>query len=248
MKMLNKCFIIFTIFTGPSDVFSQSFIPKWELGANFGLFVYQGDLTPSRTGSIRTGRFGFNLFANKLLSNAIAIRANLAIAGLKGNDAAYTHPAYRQDRALNFKSPVTEVSVLGVWTPFGHRFEGFGGSPYFFTGLGYSFLHIKRDWSNINTAAFSAETGVLQGLQEDIQHALPRGTLVIPAGAGMRYLISPSFLIQAEIFYRFTFTDYLDGFSKAANPSRKDQYYSATLGLIYRLGNKNKLNCPPVKN
>jgi hypothetical protein len=39
-------------------------------------------------------------------------------------------------------------------------------------------------------------------------------------------------------------TDYLDGFTKAANPSKKDHYYTHTIGLIYSFGEKNTLACP----
>ena len=52
---------------------------------------------------------------------------------------------------------------------------------------------------------------------------------------------------MAEASYRFTFTDYLDGFSEVANPKKKDYYSSYSVGLIYTLGVKNTLNCPPMK-
>ena len=40
--------------------------------------------------------------------------------------------------------------------------------------------------------------------------------------------------IKARLIYRFSFSDYIDGFSLSANPSHKDSYYSANIGLRYR--------------
>ncbi|MFI5133906.1 MAG: hypothetical protein ACHQEB_06190 [Chitinophagales bacterium] len=71
---------------------------------------------------------------------------------------------------------------------------------------------------------------------------------MIPAGAGISYSVSQKLSLSVESMYRFTFTDYLDGFSQAANPKWNDHYYGYTIGLIYRLGVRNKLNCPQVRN
>jgi hypothetical protein len=44
--------------------------------------------------------------------------------------------------------------------------------------------------------------------------------------------------------YRLMRTDYLDGFSKSANPNLKDHYSSITIGAAYKFGNKEKYGCP----
>jgi outer membrane receptor protein involved in Fe transport len=67
---------------------------------------------------------------------------------------------------------------------------------------------------------------------------------VLPMGIGIRYPISSRISINAETSYRFTFTDYLDGFSKAANDSRRDSYLSHTVGLIYKFRNNLMMKCP----
>jgi hypothetical protein len=72
------------------------------------------------------------------------------------------------------------------------------------------------------------------------------------AGAGFRYAITPEISINTEASYRFaSFTDYLDGFRKSANPERDDHYYIASLGLIYSIpqndrnrATKKKSTCP----
>jgi opacity protein-like surface antigen len=120
-------------------------------------------------------------------------------------------------------------------------------TPYVFAGVGYSFIKVKRDYSRFNASHFGSTSEVVSGLDEDIAVAPPRGIPVVPIGLGVRYGISPKLSFTLESSYRHTFTDYLDGFSRAANPALKDSYHSHTAGLIFSFGNKNKLDCPPVK-
>jgi hypothetical protein len=47
-----------------------------------------------------------------------------------------------------------------------------------------------------------------------------------------------------ESTYRFTPTDHLDGFSRAANAGKRDQYMTHSLGLVYCSGKGNRLGCP----
>ena len=70
---------------------------------------------------------------------------------------------------------------------------------------------------------------------------------MIPVGAGIRYNLSPRIALTAEGSYRLVFTDYLDGFSVAANPKQNDHYHTMNVGVVYRLGKKNKLDCPVVR-
>lgn len=222
--------------------------PKYEIGLGISSFIYQGDLTPSRLGSFRTMRFGLNLYGSKILSPSVSLRTNLAIGGLRGDDAQYRKPAYRQQRNFNFRTPVIELSQLVVWNPLGRNYDDKGFSPYLFGGAGLSFLKIKRDWSNYNTEYFNASgEDVTARLALDTAHSLPRIIPVIPLGAGVRYNFSQRFAVSLESSYRFVFTDYLDGFSQAANPKLNDKYHTITVGAIYRIGKKNNWACPVVK-
>ena len=225
---------------------SQIDLTKFEIGVNANGFIYQGDLTPSLLGSYRTIKPGFGFFVSKMLTPIFSVRTNLVFGKLKGDDAKYSHPAYRQQRNFNFKSQVFEISELLVANVF--RENHFGISPYLFGGLGLSFLHIKRDWSNFNAEYFSAESSTITGLATDAQHSLPKSIPVIPLGIGIRYSISKNLSVNAETTYRIVFTDYLDGFSEAANPSKNDHYYTHSIGLIYSFGKKNSLNCPVIQN
>src|ERR1043166_5948997 len=172
----------------------QLAVPKFEVGLNAGVFVYQGDLTPSQLGSYKTLKPGLNVFLNRIISPVFSLRTKLAIGGLKGDDAKYPTPAYRQQRNFNFHSPAVEVSELLVADVFKNNMSrsSAGLSPYLFAGLGFSLLNIKRDWTRFNAEYFSSEQSTISGLTADQQHPLPALIPAIPVGIGIRYPISSS--------------------------------------------------------
>jgi hypothetical protein len=221
---------------------------KFEIGAGISSFIFQGDLTPERLGSSKTMRFGINLYGSRIISPAFSLRTNLAIGGLRGDDAKYKNPEYRQQRSFNFRTPVIEVSQLLVWNPLAGNYKDKGFYPYLFGGIGISLLKIKRDWSNYNAEYFNAAgEDVTARLALDTAHALPRVIPVIPLGAGIRYNLSQRLALNLEGSYRMSFTDYLDGFSQAANPARNDHYHTITISAVYRIGKRNTFDCPVVK-
>jgi len=235
--------IMFNIFSLNAQLTSSSL----EIGASVGTFVYQGDLTPSRFGSFKTQRPGIGIHAAKILSSSLSARINFAIGSLHGDDGKYDKPEFRQQRNFNFSSPLIEVSGLIAWNPLRKNYKDKGLSPYLFGGAGVSFLDIRRDWSNFNAVYFGESSDLPGRLSTDANHSTPSFIPVIPVGAGIRYNLSPRIALTAEGSYRFVFTDYLDGFSVAANPKQNDHYHTMNVGAVYRLGKKNKLDCPVVK-
>lgn len=221
---------------------------KYELGANLGFLVYQGDLTPNKIGSFNTQKLFIGFHASRLLSSTFSVRANLSFGKLKGDDAKYNNPEYRQERNFNFTTPVKELTAQLVWNITGSNYTDKGFSSYVFAGAGFAFLKIKRDWSNINTSYFAGEASeVLTGLAIDSAQRLPRVIPIVPVGVGVKYFFKPNWAVNAETSYRITSTDYLDGFSQAANPDKKDNYMGYSVGIIYRTGKKNRLGCPVIR-
>lgn len=226
---------------------AQSNLIKYELGAGLNSFIYQGDLAPSRFGSYKTMRFGINLSGSRIINRLFMIRLNVAIGGLKGDDSKFDSPEYRKHRNFNFSTSVLEFSPMLVYNLFGKNYAEKGLSPYIFGGVGISLLKIKRDWSNYDAAFFGDGSDIPARIVIDAAHSVPGIMPVIPLGVGVRYSLSPTIALTAESSYRLTFTDYLDGFSQAANPARNDHYQTITIGAVYRPGNKNTLGCPLVK-
>ncbi len=227
-------------------VFSQIDLSKYEVGLSGGVMVYQGDLTPEKIGAYKTMKPQLALHIYRKINTSFSLRFNINRGRIKGDDAKYANPDWRQQRNFNFTSSVTELSVQGLWSFLENRAPRL--SPYVFAGAGVSFLTIKRDYSNYNTAFFGESSDVSAGLAEDAATRLPKVLAVAPVGAGVRYFLNDRFSLIGETSYRLSFTDYLDGFSKAANAAKKDHYFSHSVGVVYSFGNKSKgLGCPTVK-
>ncbi len=232
-----------------NPAYSQLNLSKWQVGANAGIFIYQGDLTPSPLGSYRTLSPGFGLYVSRILSPSFILRTNFAKGTIRGADAVYSHPSWRKERNFKFSSPVTEISELLVWNIFKNNSNETGRrfSPYLYTGAGVSILKINRDYSGFNASYFADEANVTPGLMADISTNPPSTTVVLPIGAGVEYYLTPHISLTAETAFRFTFTDYLDGFSKSANPRKRDYYHTHTIGLVYKFGSKSKYDCRAMK-
>ena len=248
MKSVLKKTLLAVVLVSGNMYFLQAQIDlsKYEVGLSGGVFVYQGDLTPQAIGSYKTMKLQLALHLYRILSPAFSLRLNINRGKLYGDDAKYSNPDWRQQRNFNFTTPVTELSLQGVWSFLHAGSPRF--SPYLFAGAGFSFLKIKRDWSNINTTVFGEGSDVMNSLAIDSAKTLPRIIPVIPVGAGVRYALNDRFSLIGETSYRLSFTDYLDGFSKAANPGKNDHYLSHSIGVIYSFNKKNKtLDCPKMK-
>lgn len=239
--------ILIMAFVSPAE--AQVFRPKYEYGLSLGTLLYQGDLTPERFGAARTMKFAWSLSAARILSPALTIKGQFLRGRLKGDDSKYASPEYRQQRNFNFTSPVTELSLQLVYNPLGKNDADKGFAPYLFAGGGLAFLNIKRNWQSINGEYFSTETAanVWNGLAIDTAKSLPKMIPVIPAGAGLRYYINTHWSVNAETSYRLSYTDYIDGFSQSVNPKLNDHYVSYTIGVVYRSGKYDRLNCPKVR-
>ncbi len=251
MKTLRAFLALCFAFTFLSANSQSSLIPKYEIGVHVGSFIYQGDLTPNDFGAFNTMKPGFGISGTRNINSLYAVRLQFLHGWLKGDDAKYDNPAWRQQRNFNFKTPVTELSVLLVRNITGlipNEAGIINFSPYVFGGISYSFLKIKRDWSQFNYSHFAAETAVINGLTEDINHKVPKGIFSLPIGFGVRYGITEKLSFSLEGTYRILDTDYLDGFSRAANPDKNDHYHTVMAGLIYSFGKRSRFACPVIKN
>ena len=240
--------IVFIVFFSSSLKSNAQFYKDMSVGLNGGIYVYQGDLTPQALGSFRTIQPGFSLFAKKPINYFLSARLHMSFARLKGDDSRYSEPAYRKQRNFYFTSSVKEFSGQLVWNIRGMNYADRGIQPYIFTGAGVSFIKVRKDYSRMDPAVFGESSEVLTGLIADNAHGTPRALFSVPVGVGAEYPISNRFSINIETSYRFIFSDYLDGFSKSANPKLKDHYHSTSAGLIYKFGNRDKgIACPVMR-
>lgn len=228
---------------------AKSQIPKYELGLHLGAVIYQGDLTPEYYGAFNSLRPAIGVSVLRNINDHYALRFHLLHGSMKGDDASYRNPDWRKQRNFSFSSPITELSLHVVRNVLSLHANDAGiinFSPYVFGGISYSFLNIKRDWSQFNDAHFANEPDITNGLDEDLNYKLPKTILFVPVGIGVRYGINEKLSFSLEGTYQILDTDYLDGFSRSANPDKNDHYHTVMLGLIYSFGKRNKFDCPKV--
>jgi hypothetical protein len=238
--------VLLIIFFTAADLNAQVELPRYEWGVRAGIVLYQGDLTAARIGSWPTRKFSLALDGTRLLSRSWSLRAQLLISQLEGKDDVNGAVEYRHQRNFKFHSPLQELNIVGRWTPLGNNFQEKGFVPYLFAGLGITHLAIKRDWSGLNRAYFAEVPVFLNGLAEDSASRTPSIMASIPAGGGISYFFHPNWALNAEVAYRFTTSDRLDGFSQAANPEKNDHYSNYSFGIIYRRYPVDRWKCPKI--
>jgi hypothetical protein len=225
---------------------AQVFPARWECSVSGGLFVYQGDLAPNIWGSLKTVKPGFGFYFGRNISPKYAIGLVANFANLKGDETKYDNPDYRQYRAFKFTSPLSEVYLKGILNLEPYSSYTLKWKPHVFLGFGMVFLDTKRDYSSFQPAVFGPGSAAVDGLAIDTTVPGNRNQVVIPIGIGVRRFISEDFSIIFEGSYRITDTDYIDGYSEAANPDLNDHYLVFTVGVAYKFGRKSKYSCPVV--
>jgi hypothetical protein len=257
--VVNICFLIALILTGISTAHGQQETPKYEVGVKGGIMVYQGDLVPGAFGNFKTVKPAFGVSVSRSLDPYLSIRTNVAFSRLSSDESLFTDPPYRKRRNFSFSTPITEFTALLVFNPFGqHDGDTRKLAPYIFAGAGMAFLNITRDWSRVDTSTFHSGSSVATGLAIDTVKQVPKSLFALAAGAGIRYNITSLLSVNAEAMFRFTGSDYIDGFKYAANPKNKDNYYGISIGIGYKLaagnetggnggrGGRGRYKCPDV--
>ncbi|MBS1656099.1 MAG: outer membrane beta-barrel protein [Bacteroidetes bacterium] len=225
-------FILQTVLLSAQD--SNSKQKGLYLGFNAGTFVYQGDLTPSPIGSLKTMQPGFTVSLTNDITDRISLRYMLTIATLKGEDIKYQSIDYfRSQRRFSFKNDFAEFA-------FGEKFYLHRTTnpyrklnPYITAGIGGMLsLNAVRNSSQTNFSYFAADN-LQSKVVSDSVHGVPRFVLVVPVGAGVDIRLNDHIFLNVEGLYRFSSSDYLDGFSLSGNNRRNDYYYGISTGIHF---------------
>ena len=242
------CRIFLAVFT--ASIFFNSFsasaqMAQYELGINAGTYVYQGDLAPGLEGSFKTIKPGVGISVLKPVMPFLGISANFTYARMAGDDKLYADVQdYREHRAFAFAGKVRELSVMANYFPLGldnrRKLE-----PYIAAGAGINLKKVERDYSRFVPEMFNPVENLEERLKEDLAVNPSKPHIIFPVAVGVRYHLSPKLAIGAGVNYRFSTTDYIDGYSISGNPGLKDHYYGGTVGVIFRKGDfVSKKGCP----
>ena len=238
-----KKWLIFFFISIQSLLLSQN----TEIGLLVGASIYTGDIEVSPKNFIPQTRPAVGIYGRQHFNDKWAVRALLAVGGVTGNEKKYPTSKILEMRGFSFKGMIAELALLPEWRPF-----SFGNVHFYtFAGLAATYMNPKSDFNELTTNASSAE------ILDDQNQKYPKIALSIPFGGGLHWFVNQTTALGAEIGLRKTFTDYIDGFSKAANAKSADFYFlgGLTFSKFFSLGNdragtqrtryqRSSVNCP----
>ncbi|HHH50138.1 MAG TPA: OmpA family protein [Saprospiraceae bacterium] len=207
---------------------------NWEGGIFLGGSSYLGDLVETNTPDFGETNIGVGLLIRNHINNKLAVRTNLTLARITGDDKNFTS---RVNRGFNFKSSLSEVSLILEWAPFAKaRFNSDGSfrkgiTPYIYGGMGAAFIKPEVNF-NQNDAPASLQTRI----QADKDAKIPKAIFAFPLGGGLKFNLNKSWGMGLDLGVRPTQSDYLDGISLSANPKKKDWYLLGGLTISGRFG------------
>ncbi|MCP3931213.1 MAG: OmpA family protein [Bacteroidetes bacterium] len=217
---------------------------KWEMGVLLGGSGYLGDLSQPSHISLDFNEVhpSFNFFIRHHLTSKWALRGNLALGKISGNDLNYDYDELRMERGINFESSLSEFSVVVEYDFFGNKryrkkrfFKTF--SPYAYLGLG---LVDVEPFVDYNEGNMDNNPELLANINKDKTANFTNANNVVPVGVGVKYDLWENFILGAELGLRWPFTDYLDGVSEAGDPEDKDKYLIGGLTISYKFGKRDK--------
>ena len=207
-----------------------------EAGLFLGAANYGGDLGHTNYPVLKETQLAHGGFLRYRLGSRWALRANVTIAKISGDDLNFTTPEWRQRRAISFKSNLTEVGILAEWSPLERRkFErntSFSRriSPYLFAGVGGVIFDPNTNFEKNKMDELTAD------IEADQLANVTNARVTIPFGMGVKFNLTDRYVIGLEGGLRPGFTDYLDGVSQAGNPNDNDWYGFAGMTMTYRFG------------
>jgi OmpA-OmpF porin, OOP family len=219
---------------------------NWEAGLGLGAEFYRGDISASVSNSLRQLQPTINAFGRYHFSDKWAVRGQVGFGTLSGNEQLYGITDTKIERGFAFRSQIIEIGLLPEW-----RFLHVGKVEFYvFSGISALIYNAQASFNKADDANVALDRAVVY----------PKTTATIPLGGGIQWFPKETWAIGLEASGRTTFSDYLDGISRAANPNSNDHYVMGTLtvskffggGSRRKNGNGNfgknsEVGCPTFK-
>lgn len=201
------------------------------LGASLNALNYFGDIAPKSSilsTDISFTRPGIGISSSVRLGSSLSVRAAFMYGRLSSNDYEVADPndgeaIYRYARNLQFRNNIKELSIVGIYDIFSNPYSvimRLNFTPYVFAGVAV-FHHNPKGLVPSQAILHAGDTLLpeqagewvsLKELQTEGE-SYSNFSFSIPVGAGVRFRVSQRLDLEAEVGYRFLFTDYLDDIS-----------------------------------
>ncbi|HHB78170.1 MAG TPA: hypothetical protein ENK85_02920 [Saprospiraceae bacterium] len=201
---------------------------QFNFGLIGGVANYQGDVAKDLT-DVQETHFALGGSLGYRISPELDIKAQIVLTKLSGNDANYTE---RQYRGFKFESNIVEFAGILDYYVLGSSTRSSTGvfvpkfTPLVYAGLGFT----KVD----NTAECFSSDCINNVIDPPFPEKDAKSMLfTVPFGLGFKYDASPLLAFGIRGGYRYSFSDYLDGISKAANEGKNDWYFVLGANVIF---------------
>lgn len=209
---------LFTLLIGLLVTFS--FAQRHEIGVFLGGGNVIGDIgksnyinpLPSISGaSLDRIPLTYGLIYRYNLNSYMGLRGNVIFSSVAGNDR-HSPEEYKINRGYQYKNNIAEGSVVFEYNLFNINEEyGSRFSPFIFGGIGFfmydtSKYTVENSFARDDTGVIIAPTEIVTNITTDSEKATK---MTIPLGVGVKYKYN-SFVISAEVGFRYTNTDNLD--------------------------------------
>lgn len=185
--------------------------------------------------NIQNTHISGGVFAGLMFKNSVGLRLEATFGTVSAYDSILKNVAAstngRYERHLEFRSPISEFSLLAEFHPF-EMIINYNEdrrppevSPYVIAGVGYFHFNPQATLNGglVDLQPLRTEGEGFAEYPKVKEYKLSQFNF--PVGAGARYDLSPALNIRIELLYRFLFTDYLDDVSgKYIEPSLFSNY------------------------
>jgi hypothetical protein len=202
----------------------------FEVGASIGLMNCLTDIGGSKglgkktikDINVKNNQLCGGLYLSATYQDAVALRLETTFGQVKGYDSILKNVAPstsgRYERNLSFKTSIKEISLIAEVHPLFifSRYEDKNpprASPYFLAGIGFFNFNPQAKLNNtwVDLQPLHTEGQGFAEYPERPNYKLNQ--INIPLGIGLRYELSRTLNIRAEVIYRILKTDYLDDVS-----------------------------------
>ena len=215
---------------------------RYELTANFGTSQLMGDIggfTPGENAlgfkdlTINNTRFALGAGMRYRILEDLSVKLDISYAFLHASDKKGSN----EERDYEASTSLFEPSVRGEYYFLKNKAEGL----YRFTKKG-EFFGSFLSMIDLYVYAGMAPAFYKVNPNDNLLPALDSDggvTFVVPLGLGLNFLLTPNNLIGIDIGSRFTFTDYIDGYTSQYS-KYNDRYYFMTVVFTHKLKTSEK--------
>ena len=217
---------------------------RYEVGGGIGMTQVFGDIGGTvdmnnwfglKDIKIDETRMAFPLYIRYRLDPVYALKLNGVLAFGNGSDLNS-----RNDRGRSYKTLISELSLQGEYYFLAEERRYKSAAMFNRRGM-------LNNYMSFGAYGFAGIGGVYSHASVNIPDPLTYDQIkrnnfgaVIPFGIGLKYIIDDRWLISAELGYRISFTDYIEGYKQIQDSKHNDVYYFLDVFVGYRLETSRK--------